>query len=104
MKKCTRDFWRSPRNLLTHFSSQFKKAQRKVYSYLLRKFGWDYYLKGDMSEYRYPHGSEEGLSGLYWFPDDDITELLTKYGCNRCLTGFHEEKVSQAVSSASEEV
>lgn len=85
---------------LLSFNEAFDKAQRRVYSYLLRKFEWDSYLKGDMTEYRFPHGSEEGDGGLYWFPDDEITDLLTKYNCNRCLHGFAEQRVERAKVSA----
>lgn len=74
-------------NLLS-FVEAFNKAQRKVYSYLLRKFDWDYGWEDGIGEYRYPHGSECGESELYWFPNDEITALLTKYGCNRCLDGY----------------
>ena len=28
----------------------------------------------------------------YYFPDDEVTALLTKYGCNRCLNGFVPQK------------
>lgn len=82
-----------PTIYLLSLSDLFDEERRKTYSYLLRKFEWGSYLKGDMTEYRYPHGSEEGETGLYWFPNDEITALLTKYECNRCLHGFAEQKV-----------
>lgn len=81
-------------NLLS-FTEIFSKVQRKTYSYLLRKYSWDYFYEDDIGEYQCPHGSEWGKSGLYWFPDDDITALLTKYGCNRCLHGFAAQKVER---------
>ena len=30
----------------------------------------------------------DGDPNAYYFPDDAITALLTKYGHNRCLNGF----------------
>ena len=99
-----------PKVCVFQFSLNFQSAQRKVYSYLLRKFDWELYFDGE-KEIRYPHGamdgdllitfsplSEEGQTPslnddqqLLYFPNDEITELLTFYGCNRCLNGFRPE-------------
>lgn len=95
------------------FVETFRKAQRKVYSYLLRKYDWEYCFEGN-TEYRYPHGAigedvtmtftmkdgerivqHSGNPRCHWFPNDDITALLTQYGCNRCLNGFILERVTK---------
>lgn len=67
---------------------------RKVYSYLCRKFDNDCYYDPDTdSMIDYPKGAtfsaRIGLNGEiqgsgYAFPEDEITDLLDKYGCNRC--------------------
>lgn len=83
-------------------SENFRSSRRKAYIYLKRKFDWEYFTGG-----KYPYGSESGPMELkmsvgengtvesewnndkkYYFPDDEITELLTLYGHNRCLNGF----------------
>lgn len=91
------------------FGSHFKKSQRTVYSYLLRKFEDESLMLEDGSIVVVPHGSNPpdftasvSLSGTktivhgnpdaYYFPTDKITALLTKYGCNRCLNGFIPSK------------
>lgn len=65
-------------------------AQRKVYTYLLRKLTDDQIFTGSGQVKTYPHGAEffidpESLCVVsVSFPDDDVTALLDKYGANRC--------------------
>lgn len=99
------DIWQVfPRVVVFCFIDQFKKSQRQVYSYLLRKYEWDSYFDGDMCAVKYPHGAifegvtihisldgtrkVEGNPNVCYFPDDKITKLLTQYGHNRCLEGY----------------
>lgn len=92
-----------PRVYVFRFSNSFQNSHRKVYSYLRRKYDWDYYYDEDMKKVRYPFGGkfadvcitfsdgvkyQSGGSGICFFPDDDVTRLLTFYGHNRCLNGF----------------
>lgn len=69
------------------------KTIRKVYTYLVRKFDWDTIINpktGDMMEV--PKGASfsieasmgESNRAKIAFPDDEVTALLTQYGCNRC--------------------
>ena len=73
-----------------------------MYTYFLRKYEWEE-AWGEDGFFKIPHGSQceditlsLGLSGtsysgdpdVYWFPDDEITQLLTEYGHNRCLNGY----------------
>lgn len=91
------------------FIINFDKAQRGSYQYLLRKYEYDSVFLPDGNIVSVPHGSNPpafsvsiGTSGItsafsgnpdaFYFPDDGITALLTKYGCNRCLNGFVPEK------------
>lgn len=83
-------------------SPSFKKARDNTYRYLKRKFDWDYTVHE-----KYPFGSSQPdlffsfsvdsansvnsswhSDRKYYFPDDEITQLLTLYGHNRCLNGF----------------
>lgn len=83
-------------------SDGFRSSRRDAYIYLKRKYDWEYFTGG-----KYPFGSQEGAMDLkisigengkvenewhidrkYYFPDDQITDLLTIYGHNRCLNGF----------------
>lgn len=65
---------------------------KKTYSYLLRKFEDDFIIDPDGNEACIPHGSTytffsspDGTRKMkLTFPEDDITELLNKYGANRC--------------------
>lgn len=88
----------------------FREAIKKVHTYLCRKYEWSYdrgvSVDGGVENYysiRFPfgarpddfniHASPDGIiqSGPqcgYRFPVDEITELLTIYGHNRCLNGF----------------
>lgn len=73
------------------FIVNFDKAQPSVYKYLLRKYENETdFLTGAV----YPHGSILLTPDEYvfYFPGDEITALLTKYGCNRCLNGYAPEK------------
>lgn len=91
------------------FVPSFDRAQRSTYQYLLRKYESDsvFLPEGDIASV--PHGSNPpaftisvspsgvtssvtGNPDAFYFPDDDITALLTKYGCNRCLGGFVPDK------------
>lgn len=81
---CSYEF---PRRIDFSFIPQFVRCARSSYSYLLRKFRFDEVFDEDDLVY-IPHGSERMGDGLYYFPDDKITDLLTYYGCNRCLNGF----------------
>lgn len=72
------------------FVINFDMRQPSVQKYLNRKYMTDEY--GSIYGTPVPHGSDYGSGGLYWFPDDEITALLTKYGCNRCLNGYSPAK------------
>jgi len=78
-----------------------QKSWRKLHTYLRRKYDWEYcYLESEergMETFLTPAESDGAgcLSTVssqrkivYSFPDDEITELLTLYGHNRCLNGF----------------
>lgn len=85
------------------FAAEYKKCLNGVFRYLRRKFDWDETIHN-----KYPWGSRQrdgsitltvsadGVTATsasdwdnrYYFPDDEITELLTLYGHNRCLGGF----------------
>ena len=47
-----------PDRIEMSLSPQLKKVSRKTYSYLLRKFDWEYCF-GINGEYKYPHGSRQ---------------------------------------------
>lgn len=81
----------------------FSKAIRKLENYLVRKYEWrkDTVLSSDESTFikiwipaRSKPASEllddyySGGNELYYFPNDEITTLLTQYGMNRCVNGF----------------
>lgn len=90
------------------FSDYFYTARRRTYSYLLRKYDWEILYDENMSRMKYPHGakfggigfeltihsdgttslSQNGEPNICYFPDDEITKLLTLHNCNRCLNGF----------------
>lgn len=79
-------------------AEQFRKCMRRTYTYLCRKYDWTYEYNDKMERIVIPYGSisaEEilgnnlhGLAGLYCFPNDEITALLSFYGHNRCENGF----------------
>lgn len=96
-----------PKTYTFTFVDTFVDARRRVYSYLLRKYAWDMYYDAEMNEIKYPHGAKfedhqlitslncddlklewKGDSDVCYFPNDEITELLTAYGHNRCLNGY----------------
>lgn len=74
----------------------FRKSVKKVHTYLLRKFDWDCYYDvpygvvfDDFNVYTLSDGTiQVGPQCGYRFPADEITELLTLYGYNRCINGF----------------
>lgn len=76
------------------YSPSLDKVKKKVYIYLGRKLINEHYYDVDTGKYiDYPKGATfsttvslvEGVGGLTCeFPDDEITDLLDKYGCNRC--------------------
>lgn len=96
-----------PKVMVFAISERFQKARRSVLMYLRRKFEWEFYYNDEMQRMRYPYGSLAGGltitissdgttectddSSIFFFPDDRITELLTLYGHNRCLRGYHEQ-------------
>ena len=75
---------------------EFERVRKKVYIYLGRKLFDESYYDVDTDMYvdfpkgasfvtvLRPFGEDSGLQCK--FPDDEITELLDKYGCNRCRT------------------
>lgn len=87
-------------------SPRFQKVIHKTITYLRRKHEWSYYYAegtAGMKQYFFPYGGifedeitlkqtisirvgEKPLT--CFFPEDEITELLTLYGHNRCLDGF----------------
>lgn len=90
-------------------SQKCKKIKHKLKLYLKRKFDWESYYGDDMRKIYYPGGAKcedveltinfssgefesHGDPNIYYFPDDDITKLLTHYGHNRCLGGFDVRK------------
>lgn len=95
-----------PERYYTVFSPSFQKIKHKTIKYLRRKYEWSYYYAetpSGMLKFYFPYGGifEDELSYrqeisirtdaeplICHFPDDEITELLTLYGHNRCLNGF----------------
>ena len=68
------------------FVEVFDKAQRDVYKYLHRKYDTetDWYTGAE-----YPAGAVPAADGsAYYFPEDRVTDALTKRGFNRCLNGY----------------
>ena len=71
------------------FVEVFDKAQRDVYKYLHRKYDTetDWYTGAE-----YPAGAVPAADGsTYYFPEDRVTDALTKRGHNRCLNGYIPE-------------
>lgn len=71
------------------FVEVFDKAQRDVYKYLHRKYDTetDWYTGAE-----YPAGAVPAADGsAYYFPEDRVTDALTKRGFNRCLNGYIPE-------------
>lgn len=109
------DIWSVfPEAAVLTFSDKFITVRNKTYKYLHRKFDWDSYYSDEdeeMKEIYYPAGASfedltfsmnckstgvqittSGNPSICHFPNDEITELLTKYNCNRCLNGFNTKK------------
>lgn len=82
-----------PNVAFLQISGLLKISKKRVYTYLRRKFLDEtiYLEDGETSEI--PYGSNysisvgiDGISSLHLdFPDDEITEMLNKYGVNRCV-------------------
>ena len=80
--------------IVVDFIPEFKKSERKLYTYLRRKFCTEEYWDPDSEEFKnIPAGSQfEGILNIITgdyelklkFPDDEITHLLDIYGKNRC--------------------
>lgn len=79
---------------------EFERVRKKVYIYLGRKFEDEQYFDPETEScILYPKGAAfstvvrlDGSSTLRVdFPDDEITALLDKYGCNRCRTWHKPE-------------
>lgn len=88
-------------------SPRFQTVIHKIIKYLRRKYEWDSFYNENMEKVRFPYGAkfvdleihfeyDNGIPGYYstgnagicYFPNDEITELLTLYGHNRCLNGY----------------
>lgn len=73
-------------------SGDLEKVRRKLCTYLSRRNDVERYLDEDLNEHEIPKGSQfvatvtigGGSSLSLEFPDDEITELLDRYGVNRC--------------------
>ena len=73
-------------------SRDLEKVRRKLCTYLNRRNDVERYLDEDLNEHEIPKGSQfvatvtigGGSSLALEFPDDEITELLDRYGVNRC--------------------
>ena len=84
----TRPCWQRNCRRVASFSfvEVFDKAQRDVYKYLHRKYDTetDWYTGAE-----YPAGAVPAADGsTYYFPEDRVTDALTKRGFNRCLNGY----------------
>ena len=72
------------------FVEVFDKAQRDAYKYRHRKYDTetDWYTGAE-----YPAGAVPAADGsTYYFPEDRVTDALTKRGFNRCLNGYTPTK------------
>lgn len=71
---------------------EMKKRVRKVYTYLLRKYDSEPYFDPSSGMKEIPHGAKfttvitlnGPVTETIEFPEDEITDLLNQYGCNRC--------------------
>lgn len=85
-----------------------KKIRRKLLDYLRRKYGWTKSYSetesNGISEFLIPDGTEaakyviddeQKRQKLYYFPNDEITELLNLYGFNRCQNGFSPQRIDR---------
>ena len=90
-----------PEMVLMSISPFAKKVWRKLYTYLRRKYDWSScYIESEKKGLQViliPEGAgneysvsiaSKGEKTSCFFPDDEITNLLTLYGHNRCLNGF----------------
>ena len=100
-----------PKVMVFKISERFQKARKNVLIYLRRKFEWDFCYNDEMQRMKFPYGSSAGdftitistdgsksrvdNSSVYFFPNDPITDLLTLYGHNRCLNGYHEQQETE---------
>lgn len=91
----------------------FRSVIKKVHTYLRRKYDWSYdsgvSVDGGVEHYyniRFPFGAKPDDLNIhvssdgtvqaspqcgYRFPVDEITELLTLHGHNRCINGFLQQ-------------
>lgn len=89
-------------------SPSIKKIRRALSDYLRRKYDWTHcyfesesqgtgeYLVPAYSEYAHcVIDAENQENAVCSFPEDEITELLTFYGHNRCLNGFVPRRIEQ---------
>lgn len=76
-------------------AAEMERVRKKVYIYLSRKYEDESYYDPDVDEMlEIPKGAalsvtiSHGKRGELraYFPDDEITALLDKYGCNRCAS------------------
>ena len=77
------------------FVEVFDKAQRDVYKYLHRKYDTetDWYTGAE-----HPAGAVPAADGsAYYFPEDRVTDALTKRGFNRCLNWYIPTKSKEKV-------
>lgn len=79
---------------------EFERARKKVYIYLGRKLEDEQYFDPETGNcILYPKGAafsavvhlDGGSTLSVDFPNDEITALLDKYGCNRCRTWQNPE-------------
>lgn len=96
-----------PKKFIIESAENFKKATKKAYTYLSRKYctctTTELCQDGQFRHFTYPAGAkraDEVLSDyrhdpsapmIYYFPKDEITALLTLYNHNHCLNGFIPE-------------
>ena len=89
-------FTLAPEVSVVVLAPEVERVRKKIYLYLGRKYENESYYDPDADAFiEYPKGAsfvteihpiEGGSSLMCAFPDDEITALLEKYGCNRCHT------------------
>lgn len=80
-----------PQIILLSCSPCFQDVLQETYRYLRRKYEWSMFyveIEAGKDMVFYPSEAVFVNSNVCYFPDDEITGLLTKYGHNRCLGGF----------------
>lgn len=97
-----------PERYFVNCAPSFQNVRAKCIQYLRRKYDMSFAYTEKMVRIEYPFGAQfldiesakEVTDSGYWithlsstpsvcvFPDDDITAMLTLYGCNRCLNGY----------------